>query len=111
MSRLRVEYTLGARRELKDSYLWIKERSPQGAEKWRNELLEAIEALADHPLRWPVAPENDRFPREIREIRLLLFRKRQSQFRVYFTVESQRVVILSVRRSSRRPLEEDDLPE
>ena len=42
--------------------------------------------------------------------RLLLFRKRQSQFRVYFTVESQRVVILSVRRSSRQPLEVDDLP-
>lgn len=108
MNRLRVEYTLGARRELKDSYLWIKERSPQGAGKWRNEILEAIEALADHSLRWPVAPENDHFTREIR---LLLFRKRQSQFRVYFTVESLRVVILSVRRSSRRPLEEDDLPE
>ena len=107
MSRLRVEYTLGAWRELKDTYLWIKERSPQGAEKWRDELIEQIEALADHPLRWPVAPENDRFPREIR---LLLFRKRQSPFRFYFTVESQHVVILAVRRSSRQPLEEDDLP-
>ena len=108
MSGFRVEYTPGAWRELKDNYLWIKERSPQGAEKWRNELIEQVEELANNPLRYPVAPENDRFSREIR---LLLFRKRQSQFRVYFAVESQRVVILSVRRSSRSPLEEEDLSE
>ena len=106
MSVHRLEYTIGAQAEIEDAYLWIKDRSLQGAAKWRDDLIEKIEALSHSPQIYPVAPESDKFPREIR---LLLFRKRRSQFRVYFTIEKTRVVILSVRRSSRKPLEASDL--
>jgi plasmid stabilization system protein ParE len=92
--------------EVEDSYLWIKERAPVAAEKWRDELIAKVESLGDSPHRHPVAPESGRFPREIR---LMLFRKRRGQFRIYYTIDSQRVVILSVRRSARQPLDEDDL--
>jgi hypothetical protein len=47
-----------------------------------------------------------KFPCEIRQ---LLFRKRRSQFRILFTITDQRVVILSVRHHSRRPLDGGDL--
>lgn len=105
MSSFKVEYTLGAQEELEDSYRWIKERAPQAAEKWLDELIGKVESLVENPLRHPIAPENEKFTREIR---LMLFRKRRGQFRIYYTIEKQRVVILSVRRSARKPLEEDD---
>ena len=105
MSGFQVEYTLGAQQEIEDSYRWISERAPRAVEKWREELIGKIEALAGNPLFHPVAPESDHFPREIR---LMLFRKRRGQFRIYYTIEKKRVVILTVRRSARKPLEEDD---
>ncbi|MDZ4287705.1 MAG: type II toxin-antitoxin system RelE/ParE family toxin [Prosthecobacter sp.] len=107
MSSLRVEYTSGAQKEIEESYVWIKERAPQAAEKWRDELIGKVESLAVNPLRHPVAPESEKFSREIR---LMLFRKRRGQFRIYYTIDKKRVVILSVRRSFRKPLEEGDLP-
>jgi plasmid stabilization system protein ParE len=106
MNDFELEYTLGAQAEIEDAYRWIKERSPQGAAKWREDLIEKMEALSRTPHIHPIAPESERFSKAIR---LLLFRKRRSQFRVYFTTETKRVVILSVRRSSRKPLEEGDL--
>lgn len=102
----RVEYSLHAQSELVDAYLWIKERAPLAAEKWREELIGKVDELALNPLRHPVAPESEKFAREIR---LLLFRKRRSQFRIYYTIDKKRIVILSVRRSARKPLEEGDL--
>ena len=101
-----VEYTLNAQTEVEDAYLWIRERAPAAAEKWREELISKIEILGANPLRHSRAPESSRFPQEIR---LMLFRKRRSQLRIYYTIEGQRVVILAVRRSARKPLEKDDL--
>lgn len=102
-----VDYTLNAQTEIEEAYRWIKERAVVAADKWRDELIAKIEALADNPHQHPPAPENSRFPCEIRQ---MLFRKRRSQFRVFYTIDKMRVVILSVRRSSRKPLEEGDLP-
>src|SRR5882757_5919826 len=101
MSCYEVEYTAGAQTEMESSFLWIQERAPLAADKWRDELLEKIESLAENPYRHPVAPESHKFTLEIR---LMLFRKRRGQFRIYYTVEKKRVVILTVRRSARKPL-------
>lgn len=102
----KVEYTLNAQTEIEDAYLWIRERAPAAAEKWREELIAKIESLSGNPHRHPRAPESGKFPWEIR---LMLFRKRRSQLRVYYTIDERRVVILAVRRSARKPLEEEDL--
>ncbi len=101
-----VEYTANAQRELEDVYLWIKARMPLSAARWRDDLITKVESLTNDPQRHRLAPESRRFSCEIRQ---LLFRKRRSQFRIIFAIAGQRVVILSVRHHSRRPLEEGDL--
>lgn len=106
MSRYSLEYTLHAQKEFLDAYLWIKARSSDSAEKWRDDLIGKIELLADHPLVYPIARESEHFSQEVR---LLLFRRKLGQFRVYYTIVVKRVVILSIRRSSRKPLEESDI--
>jgi mRNA-degrading endonuclease RelE of RelBE toxin-antitoxin system len=53
-----------------------------------------------------LAPESKKFSCEIRQ---LFFWKRRSQFRILFTITDQRVVILSLRHHSRRPLDDGDL--
>lgn len=101
-----VEYTANARRELEDTYLWIKARAPISAIRWREDLISKMESLSKDPHRHRLAPENKKFPCDIRQ---LLFRKRRSQFRILFTITEERVVILSIRHHSRRPLEDGDL--
>lgn len=81
--------------------------APRAAEKWRDELIGKVEELAINPHFHPVAPESTKFPQEIRR---MLFRKRRGQFRVFYTIIGKRVVILSVRHSARKPLEEGDFP-
>ncbi len=101
-----VEYTANARRELEDTYLWIKARAPISAVRWREDLITKVETLAVEPQRHRLAPESKKFPCDIRQ---LLFRKRRSQFRILFTIAEERVVILTIRHHSRRPLEDGDL--
>lgn len=102
-----IEYTAHAQSELEDVYLWIKARMPMSAARWRDDLIAKVESLAFDPDRHRLALESLRFPVEIRQ---LLFRKQRSQFRILFTISGSRVVILSVRHHSRKPLEEGDLP-
>jgi len=100
-----VEYTANARRELEDTYLWIKVRAPISAVRWREDLIAKVESLSNDPHRHRLAPESKKFPCDIRQ---LLFRNRRSQFRILFTIAGERVVILSIRHHSRRPLEDSD---
>lgn len=100
-----VEYTRNALREIEQTYRWIKERGVLTAERWRNELINSVETLAVDPLLHRLAPESVRFTREIRQ---MLFRKRRGQFRLLFTMEGQRVIILSFRHHSRKPLSGDE---
>lgn len=102
-----IEYTPHAQAELEDVYLWIKARAPISASRWRDDLIAKVESLATDPCRHRLAPESHRFPVKIHQ---LLFRKHRSQFRILFTVSGKRVVILSVRHHSLKPLEEGDLP-
>lgn len=102
-----VEYTLQAQKELLETYRWIQERAPFSAIRWREEMIAKVESLAVDPLRHRLAPESGRFSVEVRQ---MLFRKRHSQFRILFTVAAPRVVILSIRHHTRKPLEEGDLP-
>jgi plasmid stabilization system protein ParE len=108
LNRFRVEYTLTAAQEVERAYLWIRKRAPAAAEKWLADLIVRVEALGVNPLRHPLAAESKKFPMAVR---VLLFRKKHGQFRIYYTVAGERVVILTVRRSTRRPLEASDLPD
>ncbi|HLL48217.1 MAG TPA: type II toxin-antitoxin system RelE/ParE family toxin [Longimicrobiaceae bacterium] len=72
------------------AYLYIQERAPQAAEAWLDGLLAAIETLSTMPERCALAPENDAFAEEIRQ---LLYRSH----RVLFTVRGAEVHILHIR--------------
>jgi len=88
--------------DLASAYDRIARRSPDRAETWVSGALEAIQTLRDFPNRCPLAPENDVFEVEIRQ---LLFRA----FRILFTVDGDTVRILHVRHGAQRPLTIDEL--
>ena len=89
-----------AAEDLDEAYRWIAERSPESAAKWLNGLRRAIQRLSSFPGRCPLAPENDSFKEEIRQ---LLHR----DYRVLFTVEGRTVRVLHIRHGARRHLASD----
>ena len=93
-----VVLTEQAQEDAEQAYLWIAEREPEGAQQWWIGLVDAVMSLENLPLRCPIAPENQYFEEEIR---MFLYGRRKSQFRILFTLDGQTVVVLHIRRSSR----------
>jgi len=62
---------------------------------------EAIASLSSLPERCPLAPENARFPFEVRQ---LLYGRKPHVYRILFTIEGDAVKILHIRHARRRPL-------
>lgn len=93
-----VELTEQAQEEAEQAYLWITEQDPDGANRWWRGLVDAVLSLGQMPLRCSLAPEDSYFEEEIR---MLLYRRRKSQFRILFTVCDQQVLVLHIRRASR----------
>jgi plasmid stabilization system protein ParE len=85
-------------------YEWMAQRAPQGAVRWYNGLLDAIESLADFPERCSLAPESEHFTEEIRQ---LLYGKRRNTYRILFTIQGNTVHVLHIRHGSRRFLHEE----
>ena len=81
---------------------WISRRSPSRAESWLNGARAAIETLASFPRRCPLAPENDDFDGEVRQ---LLY----GEFRILFTVKDEVVHVLHVRHGARRSITPDEM--
>lgn len=104
---LDVEYTLDAKHEIREVYLWIQAHLPQAAEQWRDELIEKVDLLAEAARSHPPIPERAKFKEEVRQF---LHGRRRGQYRVIYMVEETRVIVLTVRHSSRAPLKEGDLP-
>ncbi len=100
-----VEYTTAARTDLDQAYQWISEQSasPETAFRWFNEISQAIASLDQNPQRCGLAPEDDYFTQEIRQ---LLHGKPADRYRILFTIDEKTVVILHIRHSARRYLGE-----
>lgn len=64
----RVEFAEAAAADVARAYRWLYERSTQAAERWRGSLLEAVESLSSMPERCSLAPENDWYPGELRQL-------------------------------------------
>jgi plasmid stabilization system protein ParE len=76
--------------EIEDSYRWMtQEISPEKATLWYFDIIERIQTLQNNPRRCPLAPENDLFPDEVRQ---LLFQ----QYRILFTIQDEEVHVLRV---------------
>lgn len=101
MEQYRVDVTLTAEREANEAYLWMAKRSLERANRWFDELLEAIKSLSENPRRYAVAYESDDFPYEVR---LLLHGSGRSVCRVLYTIEEFTVIVMHVRHAARAPL-------
>ncbi len=63
-----VEFTDVAHMEVQDILLWMIGRDPNGAKRWQEGLETAAESLSMFPRRCPLAPENEAFDVEARQL-------------------------------------------
>jgi len=93
--------------DVRQLFLWIAERSPEGAVRWYRQWLKVIEFLQRNPLVYGLAPESDYIEAEIRQV---LFRTRQGRtYRALFSIDGEIVRILHVRGPGQAPVERDEL--
>ena len=90
--------------EIEEAYEWLAARSGTAAQKWKLGLLDLITRLERFPFASSVAPETDYFGREIRE---LLYGRRQHKYRILYEVKQDMVIVLRIRHGARRFLGED----
>jgi plasmid stabilization system protein ParE len=104
----RVEVARRAQQDLEALYLWVVERAPQQGAAWFNGLERAVLSLETHPERCPVAPEN---LSAASPVRVLLYGRRASVYRIYFTLDrrAQVVVVVHIRRGAMQAPTPDDL--
>lgn len=102
MTPFRVIIQPSASAEMEAAFLWIADHSPEAAVKWFNELQIAFRGLETFPQQCPLAPENDAFQEEIRQ---LVHGRRTGRYRIFFTIRSDAVHILHVRHRARDYLE------
>jgi plasmid stabilization system protein ParE len=97
--KYRVEVSVRALTEARQARDWMAREAPGRAARWYEGLLDKIDSLADQPTRCPIAPENDDFAIEIRQ---LLYGRRRGVYRVLFTVHEDIVTVLYVRHGARQ---------
>jgi plasmid stabilization system protein ParE len=102
--KYQVEITDPAWMEVQEAYEWLADRAPAAAARWKAGLLEAIDDLESFPLRFSIAPETAYFGREIRQ---MLYGKRNHKYRVLFEIRHHTVTVLRVRHGARRFLGEE----
>ena len=88
------------------AYQWAAEDAPLTAARWLERFHATLRTLESYPRRCPLAAENRRAKRELRQ---LLYGKRPYVFRAVFTIEGDTVWILRIRRAQRRPLTRKEL--
>ena len=107
MKRYQVVATINAKREIMASRRWYEEIDAEIAARWYDGLNLTLRSLSDNPGGWQRSPE---FETDHREIRRAIYRSgRKSTYTILFSIEGEIVRIVSVRRSSQRPIEPDDL--
>jgi plasmid stabilization system protein ParE len=101
-----VVVTAAAKQDLRNAYLWAAERAPNTAALWLQRFEAELQTLAHFPARFQLAPENALVEPEIRQ---LIFGRRQGAYRVLYTIESEQVRILHIRRAARDFARPEDL--
>lgn len=84
------------------AYLEIFDEAPLAATRWYNGLVEAIGSLEAFPQRCAIAPENEHFEPEIRQ---LLYGRSRRKYRVLFTILDDTVQVLHFRHWAQETLD------
>jgi len=92
MKRYAVVFEESAQTDVRKSYDWgCRFRGKKDAQRWLRELRMAVfKRLSILPKGFPVAPENDEFPEEIRQLIV-------GRYRVLFTIRKGKVHVLHIR--------------
>ena len=85
-------------------YIRDAKKEPEAAEGWFRGLVQSIYSLEEYPERYPLIPEHEEFPFEIRH--LIYF-----SHRIIFAIEKEdeRVVVYRVYHGARHPLSVEDV--
>ena len=78
----------------------LEQRSGKAGIDWFLALDDAFASLAEFPERCSIAPENSRFPFEVRH---LFYGRKPHIYRILFTIERNTVHILHIRHGRRKP--------
>jgi plasmid stabilization system protein ParE len=90
-------------------YLWLRQRSPQGAASWYAALLRKIDDLAVTPMACSFAPEAR--PLDI-QLRQAFFKTRRGRtYRLLFVIVQNEVRIMRVRGPGQRPITRSEVPQ
>ena len=100
----KVVLTDRAARDLDEAYRWYADRAAETAGCWYNGFLDALNSLANHPERCPLAAESRKLAIEIRQ----LVYGRQRSYRALFLMRGQTVTVLHIRHTARREVGFED---
>jgi plasmid stabilization system protein ParE len=94
-----MEYTVylddGVREDMLEIAEWIARDSPGEAARWMLRIWDAIESLRTFPERCPIWRQVESRGQEIRHLIV-------GDYRVLFTIDDDRVLVLHVRHAARR---------
>lgn len=87
-----IEFLPGAEEDYQDALAWYHERSPSAANRFEENVADALQDIAQVPDRWPLCDKRhrlrlvDRFP-----------------YVIVYRIVSERIVIVAVAHAKRRP--------
>jgi plasmid stabilization system protein ParE len=90
---MKVRYTLRARADLDEIYVYLRERAPASAETIKSVIERRISWLTDFPLMAPTTDEPG-----IHELTLV-----RHPYKIYYEVQGNEVWIVHIRHTSSRP--------
>ena len=88
---------------------WAENRSTEQAVRWLEGFEAALQLLAHNPERWPLCPERDSAPCEIRQLTYGLGRTKTH--RAVFAIRQDKVVVYAIRHLAQDVLTADDFSE
>ena len=89
-----VVMTANAKGNLRAAYRRAAKHAPNAAGRWLAKFEAALDSLSDNPERCTLAPESDSVKHEVRQ---LSFGKPWRVYRVLFTINQDRVIVLHIR--------------
>lgn len=109
MSDYHLEITSRARRDLRQTFVWLAARSPEGAVAWRSAAYHAIISIELNPMACSIAPEA-RYSKT--EFRNQFFHTRKgNNYRFLFYVDGMRIFVTHMRSPGQRLVRKRDLPQ
>ena len=97
-----------AERQLDEAFTWwAKRRSAEQAARWYRGFLGSLLDLEQNAASYPLAPENHRFPFEVRQ--MLFGLGSRPTHRALFTIRPNVVLVFSIRHLAQRWITLDDL--